>query len=125
MAVDTDWTRVELVASGKRANAASIAIIRGEDYRALVMGFVRFPAWSKWNKVMAANAVSIPTEKKRSNTEQWLIKQAAPALGMILADSPDNAFLNEFIEAAFARRDKIVAMRSIPEQLLDNDEIEG
>jgi len=31
MGINTDWTRVELVASGRRANAASIAVIRGED----------------------------------------------------------------------------------------------
>ena len=124
MGVHTDWTRVELVASGKRANAASIAVIRGEDYRALVLGFVRFPAWAKWNKVMAAKPVTIPREKTRSNTQLWLLKQAAPSLAQILADSPDNSFLNEFIAAEIVRRDKIVKMRTESSQNLDEDEIE-
>jgi len=72
---------------------------------------------------MDAKAVTIPAEKIRSNTEQWLLKQAAPALGLILADAPDNAFLNEFISAAIARRDKIIAMRLQSDTLFDNDEI--
>jgi hypothetical protein len=122
MGVNADWTRVELVASGRRANAASIAVIRGEDYRSLVMGFVRFPTWAKWNAVMASKPVTIPTEKTRSNTEKWLLKQAAPALALILADAPDNAFLNEFLAVVIARKDDIILKRTKHEQMFDTDE---
>lgn len=111
MGEKSDWTRAELVYSGRRANAASIAVIRGEDYRSMVMGFVRFPLWKKWNDVMGADAVTIPSPKKPSNTELWLIKQAAPALGQILADAPHHDFLNLFLESVFARRDEILLAR--------------
>jgi hypothetical protein len=111
MGVKQDWTRVELVAKGRRAQTASFAVIRGEDYRALVMGFVRFPTWTKWNAIMGADTVTIPSEKVQSNTLKWLLKQAAPALGQILADETDNNTLNEFLVAVFARRDKIILER--------------
>lgn len=119
MGVDEDWTRAELVAQGRRAQAASFAVIRGEDYRALVMGFVRFPTWAKWNKVMATNAVTIPYEKKPSATEKWLLKQCAPALAHVLEDHEDDAFWFQFIEAVRQRRTEIASTRAGKSASLD------
>lgn len=107
MEVSGDWTRAELVASGRRANVASAALIRGEDFRGLVGGFIRFPKWDKWNEAMGANVVSLPAEKKLSATEKWLLTQCAPALGTLLAKHPDNTFLNLFLEVALAQREAI------------------
>jgi hypothetical protein len=125
MGEKSDWTRLELVSSGKRANVAGAAIIRGEDYRGMVSGFVRFPKWKKWNQIMAVDAVSIPSPKKLPSTELWLLNQAAPALAKILSDKPDNTFLNVFLDAVFTRRDEIALLRSIPTQSLDTGENEA
>lgn len=124
MGIKQDWTRAELVAQGRRAQAASIAVVRGDDYRALVMGFVRFPTWAKWNQVMAAAPVTIPYAKKPSATEKWLLKQCAPALAHILERSPDDEFWFRFLDAVKMRRDEIRQASSIPIQKLDTSESE-
>lgn len=86
MGVQQDYARVELVVRGGRATQAAQTIIRNGDFRPLVLGFVRFQEWKEWEEVMASDAVSLPSEKKPSNTEQWLLEQCAPALARLIVE---------------------------------------
>ena len=104
LGIGSDHTRVELRVHKGRAQTAAKAILRGVDFRQLVLGFVRFPKWSQWKKVMGADAVKLPAEKKDSATEEWLLKQCAPALARILDEAGNDTFWFKFIRQVEANR---------------------
>jgi len=104
MGLQSDHTRVELRCGGKRANTAAKTILRGVDFRQLVLGFVRFPKWSQWGEIMGADAVTIPAEKKDSATKAWLLSQCAPALARILDDDENDEFWFKFLAQVQANR---------------------
>lgn len=93
-----DYTRVELVVRGKRAKKAAEMVLRGNDFRQLVLGYIRFQEWPEWDEVMGADAVTIPAEKTESATKKWLLSQCAPALARILDEDEDDAFWFEFLK---------------------------
>lgn len=95
MGVESDWSRVELVVRGERAQVAAKSIIRDEDFRSLVNGFADFPTWAAWTEVMATTAIKLPADRNTSQTLQWLVRSAAPSLArvMALSDDPDDIFL--------------------------------
>lgn len=97
MGIGQDHTRVELRVHKGRSQTAAKTILRGIDFRQLVLGFVRFPKWKQWEEIMGIDAVKIPAEKKDSATEEWLLKQCAPALARILDESEDDTFWFKFI----------------------------
>ncbi len=82
--VFADYCRVELTVRQKRAQHAAGQIVRGTDYRALVVSFVDFPEWSEWRQVMAASPVKLPSERAETNTERWLLDACAPALARVM-----------------------------------------
>jgi Replication initiation factor len=98
LALDEDWTRVEAVFSGERASSAAATIVQGIDLRALVRGFVDFPAWGVWLAVMEAKPVKLQADKKPSRTKEWLLKQCAPALAKELELDGSDDFWFRFIE---------------------------
>lgn len=104
LGLQQDYTRVELVVRGKRAQKAAPTVIRNGDFRPLVLGFVRFQEWEEWEEVMAADAVSLPSEKKPSNTEQWLLKQCAPALARLIVETGSH-------DIWFRFRDEVIAQQ--------------
>lgn len=97
LGIGSDHTRVELRVHKGRAQKAAQAILRGVDFRQLVLGFIRFPKWAQWAEIMGADAVKIPAEKKDSATEIWLLKQCAPALAKILDEADDDTFWFKFL----------------------------
>lgn len=80
MGVEQDWTRIELTVRSARANRAAREIVRGTDFRALVVSFADFPEWREWRSIMEVDPVKLPKEQKPGNTETWLLNQCAPAL---------------------------------------------
>jgi len=104
LGIKGDFTRVELVVRGKRAQAAAQAIIRGVDFRALVAGYVQFPQWKEWGEIMVADAVSIPAEKKITATDQWLLGVCAKTLARRLDELADDELWFLFLEQVKANR---------------------
>lgn len=98
MGIGSDHTRIELRTHKGRANTAAKAILRDNDFRKLVLGFVRFPKLEKWGEIMGADAVKIPAEKKISATKAWLLSQCAPALARILDEDEDDSFWFDFLK---------------------------
>lgn len=96
LGVQQDYTRVEYVVRGQRAQKAAATVIRNADFRPLVLGFVRFQEWKEWKEIMGADVVTIPTEQKPSATEQWLLRQCAPALARLMVDSGSHDFWFRF-----------------------------
>lgn len=84
MGVDEDWTRVELTVKSKRAAYAAREIVRGTDFRSLVVAYADFPAWRQWKQVMAATPVKLPAQRTQTNTERWLLDQCAPSLARVI-----------------------------------------
>jgi len=102
-----DYTRVELVVRGKRAQSAAAAIVRGIDFRALVAGYVQFPDWKEWNEIMAADVVSLPAEKKETATDLWLLNQCAKTLARRLDELGNDELWFRFLEQVKANRNLI------------------
>jgi DNA relaxase NicK len=98
LGIGSDHTRIELRCHKGRAQTAAQTILRDNDFRKLVLGYVRFPKWEKWNEVMGTDAVKIPAEKKDSATKEWLLSQCAPALARILDEDGDDNFWFRFIK---------------------------
>lgn len=104
LGIGSDHTRVELRCHKGRAEKAAKAILQGVDFRQLVLGFVRFPKLPQWEEIMGTNAVKIPKEQKIGATEEWLLKQCAPAIAKILDESEDDTFWFKFLrQVEFAR----------------------
>jgi len=104
LGITSDYTRVELVVRGERAQKAAGEIIRGVDFRALVTGYVQFPAWKEWGQIMVADAVTLPTEKKRTATDQWLLGVCAKTLARRLDEIGEDELWFLFLDAVKANR---------------------
>lgn len=104
LGIDGDYTRVELVVKGKRAQKAAQAIVQGIDFRSLVAGYVQFPEWKEWREVMAADAVALPAEKKETATDLWLLNQCAKTLARRLDELGDDELWFRFLEQVKANR---------------------
>jgi len=107
LGITGDYTRVELVVKGRRAQKAAQAVVSGVDFRSLVAGYASFPEWKEWNEVMAANAVSIPAEKKDTATDLWLLNQVAKTLARRLDECDDDELWFRFLEQVKANRNQI------------------
>lgn len=103
MGIDADHTRIELTVQGKRAPQAAAEIVRRTDYRRLVVAFADFPKWKQWNRIMAVAPVKLRSERKASNTEQWLLDQCAPALAKVIYFSKEGDFFEKFTQAVTDR----------------------
>jgi hypothetical protein len=104
LGIGGDFTRVELVVRGKRAQSAAKAIVSGADYRSLVAGYVSFPEWKEWGEVMAADVVALPAEKKDTATDLWLLNQCAKTLARRLDEVGDDELWFRFLEQVKANR---------------------
>jgi hypothetical protein len=98
LGIRSDYTRVELVVRGKRAQAAASAIVSGTDYRSLVAGYVDFPEWKEWREIMVADAVALPAEKKTTATDLWLLNQCAKTLARRLDELGDDDLWFKFLD---------------------------
>jgi len=107
MGTNADWTRVECSFGSKRAMDASLAIVRGEDYRGLVRGVVDFRNWPEWTAIMSADAIQTKSPRTLSNTKRWLLSSAAPSLARELYFDGDDAFYFRFIDTLRFHLDKL------------------
>lgn len=107
LGVGKDHTRIELRVGKGRAQATAKAILRGVDFRQLVLGFVRFPKLPQWEEIMGVDAVKIPVQKADSATEKWLLSQCAPALARLLDDAEDDTFWFKFLRQVEISRQEI------------------
>lgn len=98
LGIKGDYTRVELVVRGKRAQKAAQAVVSGVDFRSLVLGYAQFHSWQTWNEVMGADVVSLPAEKKESATDLWLLNQCAKTLARRLDELGDDELWFRFLE---------------------------
>jgi len=98
LGISGDYTRVELVVRGKRANKAAEAVVRGVDFRALVSGYAQFPEWKEWREVMGADVVSLPSEKKETATDLWLLGVCAKTLARRLDEMGEDDLWFRFLE---------------------------
>jgi Replication initiation factor len=98
MGVSGDHTRVELTVKGKRANKAAWEIVRGTDFRRMVVSFADFTKWREWSEIMEVDPVKLPKEQTAGNTEKWLFDSVAPALAKCIFLSPKGDIFNRFTE---------------------------
>jgi hypothetical protein len=96
MGTDEDHTRVELTARHARADHAAREIVRGTDFRAMVVAFADFPFWSEWKEIMDAIPVKLPAERTETNTERWLLDACAPALARVIYFASNTEFYEKF-----------------------------
>jgi hypothetical protein len=96
MGVPGDHTRVELTVKGKRANKAAWEIVRGTDYRRMVVSFADFTKWREWREIMEVDPVKLPKEQKPGNTEKWIFDSVVPALARLIFFSPKGDVFERF-----------------------------
>lgn len=96
MGIDEDWTRVELTVKGKRADVAAREIVRGTDYRSLVVAYADFPSWREWKRVMESTPVKLPSQRTETNTQRWLLDQCAPSLARVIFLAGNSEFYERF-----------------------------
>jgi len=104
MGVGGDWTRVELVCKDFRAQKAAEAIVRGVDFRSLVKAYANFPEWEEWCEIMVAPVVALPSEKKETATDLWLLNQCAKTLARRLDELGGDELWFHFLEQVKANR---------------------
>jgi len=104
MGIPGDWSRVELVCKGFRAQTAAKAILSGVDFRALVKGYAHFPEWEEWCEIMVADVVALPAEKKETATDLWLLNQCAKTLARRLDELGDDELWFKFLDQVKANR---------------------
>lgn len=96
LGVGGDHTRIELTVKSRRANKAAREIVRGTDFRALVVAYADFPSWREWRQIMVADPVKLPSERKETNTERWLLDQCAPSIARIMFLNDSTEFYEKF-----------------------------
>lgn len=96
MGTNEDHTRVELTARHARADHAAREIVRGTDFRSMVVAFADFPFWDEWKEIMDAIPVKLPAERSETNTERWLLDACAPALARVIYFASNTEFYEKF-----------------------------
>ena len=96
MGVDADHTRVELVVKGRRAEYAARQIVQSVDYRAMVRAYADFPSWRQWRRIMDVEPVKLPSQRKETSTERWLLATCAPALARVVFLADNTGFYEKF-----------------------------
>ena len=96
MGIDADHCRIELTVRKDRANHAARQIVQNIDYRAMVRAYADFPAWRQWRGIMDVDTVKLPSERKETNTERWLLEQCVPALARQIFLSDSTEFYEKF-----------------------------
>jgi hypothetical protein len=99
MGIEADYCRIELTVRHARADHAASQIASGVDYRAMVVSFADFPLWREWQDIMAVVPVKLPSERKETNTERWLLDACAPALARVIYFASNTEFYEKFKDA--------------------------
>lgn len=98
MGINEDWTRIELTVRHNRADKAAREIVRGTDFRSLVVAYADFPSWREWRRVMESAPVKLPSQRTQTNTERWLLDQCAPSLARVILLDKEGDFFARFTE---------------------------
>lgn len=114
LGIIADWTRVELTVRQKRANKAAWEIMRGTDFRRLVVAYADFPDWNEWRAIMDLSPVKLPKEQTIGNTEKWLLDSVAPALARVIFFAANTDFYEKFKDEVM---NKLVEMSHKPHPL--------
>lgn len=96
MGIDADYCRIELSARHTRADKAAWEIVRGTDFRQMVVAFADFPQWREWKEIMDVVPVKLPAERHETSTEQWLLGACAPALARVIYFASNTDFYEKF-----------------------------
>jgi len=96
MGINEDWTRIELTVRHRRADKAAREIVRGTDYRSLVVAYADFPSWREWKRVMESTPVKLPSQRTETNTQRWLLDQCAPSLARVIFLAGNSEFYERF-----------------------------
>lgn len=107
MGTDADHTRIELTVRHARAGHAARAIVSGTDYRALVVSFADFPQWREWRQIMEVVPVNLPSDRKETNTERWLLDACAPALARVIYFAANTTFYERFKDAVMLNLEQL------------------
>lgn len=107
MGVEQDHVRVELITRHGRANFAAHTLTPDTDFRGLVVSFIDFKEWSEWNKAMDATEIKLPSERKETNTEKWLLDAVAPALARVIYFSGNSDFYEKFKDEVMNRLEEL------------------
>lgn len=107
MGVIGDHTRIELTARQRRADKAAWEIVRGTDFRAMVVAFADFPDWREWRDIMEICPVKLPAERQETNTERWLLDACAPALARVIYFASNTDFYERFKDAVMTNLEQL------------------
>lgn len=107
MEVCMDWTRVEIVFSGKRAHSAAERVAQGTDFRAMVRGFVDFDNWEEWADLFTLAPVTCPAAVSDTNTQKWLLQVAAVSLAREIHLAGDDDFYFRFQDAVKVKLEEL------------------
>lgn len=99
MGIDADYTRIELVVTGRRARYAAHQIVQSVDYRSMVVAYADFPSWRQWKTVMDADPIKLPSQRPETQTERWLLATCAPALARVVFLADNTGFYEKFTNA--------------------------
>jgi len=108
-----NWTRIETVYQGERAEPALHAYLAHKSTRRLILAHVDFPKWKAWRRVMRADKAKFNYPTRISSTRKWLLTQVSLSLAKELAQDESHEFLFEFLDAARSAYRELVGVDEI------------
>lgn len=97
--------RIELEAKGKAANwiGENILALGPDSARQIIAGYFNAPSHPGWNRVMRSMepAINIESEKKRPDTERWLMGVVADCMAQMEKINP--GFVDRFYDEVIDR----------------------
>ncbi len=96
--VDYNWTRIETVYQGARAEASLQAYLQCGSTRPLIKRHVDFPKWRAWKRVMQDDTTKLAIPPRETRTRAWLLSQVAKSIAREIAMDEDQNFLFELMD---------------------------
>lgn len=94
---DFQWSRVETVYQGERAEASLHAYLLHKSTVPLIKAHVDFPNWKQWNRVMSGGRAKLLINRKQSNTREWLLGTVSSSIAKEMLLDDDQSFLFDMI----------------------------
>lgn len=108
-----NWTRVETVYQGERAEPALHAYLAHKSTRRLILAHVDFPKWRNWRRVMRADKAKLNYPSRIAATRQWLLSQVSTSLAKELAQDESQEFLFEFLDKTREKYRELVGVDEV------------
>jgi DNA relaxase NicK len=93
-----NWTRIETVYQGDRAEAGLQAYLQHKSVRPLILAHVDFPKWGAWKRVMSGDVAKLHVPLRETRTRAWLLSQVAKSIAREIAMDEDQSFLFQLID---------------------------